>query len=91
MLEFERRERAALVAAEAREGDDRADIRAPLAQCTHLGSRIEILRLDANGRGHHPPVMGGKNAISPAPSIGASGFTWVWSMAARTTSSFSKA
>jgi cardiolipin synthase len=35
-----------------------------------------------------PPVIGGKNAISRAPDIAASGLTWAWSMAARITFGF---
>ena len=38
-----------------------------------------------------PPVIGGKNAISRAPDIAASGLTWLWSIAARITFGFSKA
>ncbi len=38
-----------------------------------------------------PPVIGGKNAISLAPAIGASGRTWRLSIALRTTFGFSKA
>ena len=38
-----------------------------------------------------PPVIGGKNAISRAPAIAASGLTWAWSIAARITFGFSKA
>ena len=36
-------------------------------------------------RGIQPPVIGGKNAISRAPAIVASGRTWMWSIAARIT------
>ena len=40
---------------------------------------------------HYPPVIGGKKAISRAPAIGASGRTWVRSIAARTTRGLAKA
>jgi hypothetical protein len=40
---------------------------------------------------YQPPVIGGKNAISRAPDIAASGLTWVWSIAARITRGVSKA
>ena len=40
---------------------------------------------------HQPPVIGGKNAISRAPAMAASGLTWAWSIAARITFGFSNA
>src|SRR5581483_5419851 len=39
----------------------------------------------------HPPVIGGKKAISRAPAIAASALTWRWSIAARITRGLSKA
>src|SRR5215813_14932247 len=39
----------------------------------------------------HPPVMGGKKAISRAPAIAASALTWARSTAARITRGFSNA
>src|SRR6202034_1887351 len=44
-----------------------------------------------SGEESQPPVIGGKNAISPAPSIRASDFTWLLSIAARMVFGFSKA
>src|SRR5262249_8883609 len=82
-------------------GDDRADIVAPGRERRDFGGGIEILTLQTDGHGQysrrsapsatHPPVMGGKNAISLAPAIAASGRTWLRSMAARITSGFSNA
>ena len=76
--------------------DDRADIGAASGQRRDFLRDVEIGFLDADGRrdGHgmaQPPVIGGKNAISRAPAIAASGLTWVWSIAARITFGFSKA
>ncbi len=76
--------------------DDGADIGAAFAQRRDLLRDVEIGFLDANGRGDghlkaQPPVIGGKNAISRAPAIAASGLTWAWSIAARITFGFSKA
>jgi hypothetical protein len=45
----------------------------------------------ASGAKTYPPVIGGKNAISPAPSMRASARTWLLSMAARITFGFSNA
>src|SRR2546430_8784255 len=61
-----------VTAADAGESDDRADIGAPMRERARFGGGVERLRLQADGRGHvtrsssfsHPPVMGGKNAIS---------------------------
>src|SRR5262245_35586443 len=91
VLELQRGEGASLVAAKPREGDDGADIGAPGCQPLGLPARIKILPLDADRRHLHPPVIGGKKAISPAPAIAASGLTCRRSMAARTTLGFSKA
>ena len=68
----------------------------PLRQRRDLLRDVEIGFLDADGRGHghgraQPPVIGGKNAISRAPAIVASGLTWAWSIAARITFGFSNA
>ena len=73
----------------------------PLRQRRDLARDVEIGFLDADGHdgGHgliatlkrQPPVIGGKNAISRAPAIMASGLTWAWSIAARITFGFSKA
>ena len=76
--------------------DHRADIGAAFAQRRDFLRDVEIRLLDANGGrdGHEkaqPPVIGGKNAISRAPDIMASGLTWAWSIAARITFGFSKA
>src|SRR5579872_2145867 len=94
MLDFERFKPPALVATQADETDQRADIGAAFAQRIGLRGGVEILALNANDRrGFHrqPPVIGGKKAISLAPAIFASCETWAWSIAARITFFFSKA
>ncbi len=74
MLELERREPSALVAAESDEARHRADIRTPTGERVGLRAEVEIASLDANGRpsSAQPPVIGGKKAISFAPAIRAS-------------------
>ena len=72
-----------------------------LRQRRDLPRDVEIgfLNADGHGSGHgrdaqqidQPPVIGGKNAISRAPAIMASGLTWAWSIAARITRGVSKA
>ena len=62
----------------------------PCAQPRDLGADVEVLALQADGQ-RQPPVIGGKNAISRAPAIAVSGFTWVRSIAARITFAFSNA
>src|SRR6185312_16457052 len=98
MLERQRRDVVATLAAAADAGErhHRADIGAALAQRRDLARDVEIVLLDTNGDGRihgraQPPVIGGKNAISRAPDIAASGLTWVWSIAARITFGVSKA
>jgi hypothetical protein len=65
---------------------NRADVSATARQLRHFRGGVERLALQAYGRFHalnvarshkrgYPPVMGGKNAISPAPLIAASGCT----------------
>ena len=81
---------AVAAAADAREGRDRADVGAPLRQPRDFGADVEVLALQPDGQ-PQPPVIGGKNAISRAPAIAASGFTCVWSIAARITLAFSNA
>src|SRR3954467_1480555 len=67
-----------VTAANAGEGDDRADVGVPKRERARLGGSVERILLQADGRGHitrsspHPPVMGGKKAISRAPAIVAS-------------------
>ena len=51
MLELQRRERPVLVAAEAGEGDDRADVAAAVLDQRGLMGRIEGGGLDAESRG----------------------------------------
>ena len=73
VLELERRELAALVAAIADEAHDRADVRPAAGERFGLRAGVEIVALDADGRHRRqPPVMGGKNATSFAPAIRAS-------------------
>ena len=89
---FQRHRRDAVVAADAGEGRDRADIGAPVRQPRDLGADVEVLALDADGQPlSRSPVIGGKNAISRAPAICVSGFTWLRSIAARITLAFSNA
>jgi len=88
-----------VAAANAGEGDNRADIGAPMRERARLGGSVERLMLQADGRGHvtrssssgQPPVMGGKNAISRAPAIAVSARTCARSIAARITRGFSNA
>ena len=81
VLEFERGERAGLAAAQAGEGDDRADIGPPARQRRDSRRRGRNPRPGSRtviGAARHaiqPPVMGGKKAISRAPAIGVSGLT----------------
>ena len=96
MLEFERRQLAALAPAQARKRHNRPDIETPFRNQRALRRCIERLGLNADCHtrfhlGPYPPVMGGKNAISDAPAMGVSGFTWRRSIAARTISGFSNA
>ncbi len=92
MLDLERRQTPALVAAEADEGHQRADVDAPGGERARLGGGVEILGLDAHRRpSPQPPVIGGKKAISRAPAILASCPTWARSIAARITRGRSKA
>ncbi len=48
MLDLQRRQRAALVAAEADEADDGADVGAPACQRARLRPGVEIFALDAD-------------------------------------------
>src|SRR5262245_53168021 len=105
VLEREASDRLAILvaAADAGEGNHRADIGAPMRERARLGGGVERLLLQADGRGHitrssplrswpsHPPVMGGKKAISRAPAIAASARTCARSIAARITRGFSNA
>ena len=63
VLERERRDALAglVVAADAGEGDHRADVGAPARELRRLGGGVEILALQADGHGHDlvrslPPV-----------------------------------
>ena len=97
VLEFQGGEPAALVPAQAREGrrPRRYPLRPSVSDATPRASKSSAARSKScppglrDGRAlmtvAHPPVMGGKKAISRAPAMEASGFTWVWSIAARTT------
>jgi hypothetical protein len=69
--------------ADSRKRHDRADINSAARELRRLRGGVERLALQAYGRFHafnvarshrrgYPPVMGGKNAISPAPLIAAS-------------------
>ena len=94
MLERHRRDRigALATAANAGEGHDRADIVAALRDQPLFGGDVEILALQADRRHIHPPVIGGKNAISRAPaSSRVAACTWVRSIAARITFGLSNA
>ena len=98
MLESQRGDRFAVLAAaaDAAERDDGTHIGAAFRENRDFLRDVEIRLLNANGRrdSHfktQPPVIGGKNAISRAPDITASGLTWAWSIAARITFGFSKA
>src|SRR5215216_4635447 len=106
MLERESRDRLSILvaAADARKGDDGADIGAPARQRRHLCGRVECLSLQADGHlagpfcfssayagESYPPVIGGKNAISRAPASAVSAFTCVRSSAARITFGLAKA
>ena len=51
------------------------DIGAAFGEGGDLGRSVKGFGLNADLRRHQPPVMGGKKAISRAPSNGASGFT----------------
>ena len=86
MFQRQRGNDAALGAAPAdtAEADNSADINSTVRECTDLAGGVEIVLLQANGdrNGHRrcmrqPPVIGGKNAISPAPTMDASSFTWI--------------
>ena len=92
MFECHRLDTLALIvgAANAREGRKRPDVGAALCQRRNFGADVKILALQPD-RQSQPPVIGGKNAISRAPAIAASGFTCVWSIAARITLAFSNA
>ena len=90
MFEFQGSERSLLVATQAREGDHCADIRPADRQPELFGGSVEIFGLNADGE-HHPPVIGGKKAISRAPTIAASCFTCALSMAVRINGPFSNA
>jgi hypothetical protein len=57
---------------------------------TH-GSHLHLSPRAGRGRRNHPPVIGGKKAISRAPAILVSALTWARSMAARITFGFSNA
>ena len=73
MLEFERGERSALVAAVTDKADHRADIGSPARERFGLRAGVEILSLDADLRHRfQPPVIGGKNATSFTPAMEAS-------------------
>ena len=73
MLELERGERSALVAAMADKAHDCADVRSPVRERFGLRARVEILSLDADCRHRfQPPVIGGKNATSFTPAMEAS-------------------
>jgi len=98
MLKRERDDRRAILVAAANpsERHQRTDVAAAMCEIRRHHGRVKRLALQAYGRFHvlnvtrrqwrgYPPVMGGKNAISPAPSIAASARTCLWSMAARIT------
>ena len=91
MLDLERRQTPALVAAQADEARQRADFAPPGGQRAAFRRGVEILGLDADGAHAQPPVIGGKKAISFAPAIGASRATWARSIATRITCGLSKA
>ena len=63
MLDFERRERAPFVTAKPGEGDNRADIAAPICQNGGFGSGVKAVFLDA----HDDP---GAQNIIPRSSAG---------------------
>ena len=97
VLELQRGQPAGLVAAEAGEGHDGADVGAPRRQPRDLGAGVEILGLDAHDRADmrrqvpQPPVIGGNSAISRAPAIGVSWSTCSWLIATRITSGYCSA
>ena len=73
-----------VAAADAGEGDDRADIGAAARELRRLGRGVERLALQTDGGGHGAtprlpreasPVIGGKKAISRAPAIAVSALT----------------
>jgi hypothetical protein len=88
MLERKRGYRLVALGASADSGKrrNRADVSSAAGQLRHFRGGVERLALQAYGRFHalnvarshkrgYPPVMGGKNAISPAPLIAVSGRT----------------
>ena len=89
VLELEAGQRAALVAHQPGEADERADVGAAGAQRRELGAEVEVAGLDADR--HQPPVIGGKNATSRAPASGAARSRSSWSTATRTAAMSEKA
>src|SRR5262249_41973226 len=79
--------------AQAGERDHRADVAAPASERRGLGGDVEILALQPHRHDvvDHPPVIGGKKAISRAPAMVVSARTWLRSIAARITCGFSNA
>ena len=92
MFEFEGREQPVLVAAMADEGHSRSNV---LSSASERGGLARQRRSLPAGPGwspsSHPPVIGGKNAISFAPAMVASCRACTRSSAARTVAGFSKA
>ena len=80
MLEGQR-DKVVIGADQPREADNRADIAASGGERSDFGAGIEELGLDADG--DHPPVTGGKMAISRARATDASTPTKSSSMAMR--------
>src|SRR5215475_10936964 len=89
MLECQRCDRFAILDAPAnsRKCDDSSHITLPVRKRCRFRSGVKGLALQSDGRFHalnlarrsgrgYPPVMGGKNAISPAFLIAASDRTW---------------
>jgi len=63
-------------------------------RCDPRDVQIRLLNVGRRSDTHretHPPVIGGKNAISRAPAMTACGLTCAWSIAARITPGFSNA
>ncbi len=89
MLKLQRGERSRLVAAQADETDQARQCRcgpresASASAAASKGLTCSIWTLIIKGGGAHPPVIGGKKAISLAPAIDASGFACFRSIAAR--------
>src|ERR1700733_8536129 len=92
MLELERRDPSALVAALADEATPRAAVGSPARERFSLRGWVEIVFLDADCRHRcQPPVIGGKNATSFAPAIEASLGAGTRASAARTAAGLANA